>query len=338
MKILVTGCAGFVGFHTSLNLLRRGDTVIGYDNLNDYYSVSLKKRRLEILKEESTKTGSFIFYEADLCDIHQLELCFKEQGIEKVINLAAQAGVRYSIESPRTYADSNIIGFLNILELCRDFSVQHLTYASTSSVYGSLTSLPFEEKRPADHPIQFYAATKRANELMAHSYSHLFGIPTTGLRFFTVYGPWGRPDMALFKFVKNILAGEKITIFNDGNHMRDFTYIDDIVDGVLKINDKPALPDSNWDTFNPDIDSSSAPYKIFNLGNGNSVNLLNFIEEIEKNLNKKAIKEFLPIQPGDVKDTLSDTSSIRSYIDYNPKVNYKEGIKKFIDWYLSYYQ
>ena len=315
MKVLVTGCAGFIGFHTCLHLIQRGDTVVGYDNLNDYYSPDLKRRRLEILVEKSTKNGNFIFYEADLCDIEKLELAFKENGIDRVINLAAQAGVRFSIENPRAYADSNIIGFLNILEMCKAYSIQHLTYASTSSVYGSLTSLPFEEKKPADHPIQFYAATKRANELMAHSYSHLFDIPTTGLRFFTVYGPWGRPDMALFKFVKNILEGKKITIFNDGNHMRDFTYVDDIVDGVIKINDKPAMPNNAWDSLNPDIDSSSAPYRVFNLGNGNSVNLLDFIEEIERNLNKTAVKEFLPLQQGDVKDTLSDTSSIRSHID-----------------------
>tara|TARA_B100001027_G_scaffold216183_1_gene191814 strand:+ start:5773 stop:6792 length:1020 start_codon:yes stop_codon:yes gene_type:complete len=339
MSILVTGCAGFIGFHTSKFLLERGENVIGIDNLNDYYDVSLKKKRLKILQEsiKENQKIKFSFYKFGLENEKKIRECFKENKIKIVINLAAQAGVRYSIDNPHLYAKSNIIGFLNILEASKDYSIEHLVYASTSSVYGAITSLPFKENIPADYPIQFYAATKRANELMAHSYSHLFNLPTTGLRFFTVYGPWGRPDMALFKFVKSILEEKKIQIFNNGNHQRDFTYIDDIVDGIVKVAFKQPKSDLSW-IKNPSPDKSSAPFRIFNIGNNTSVNLLDFIKEIELQLGKKAKKKFVPLQKGDVKDTLSDISSISSYTNYKPKTSYKEGIKKFIEWYLDYYK
>lgn len=339
MSILVTGCAGFIGFHTSKYLLERGEKVIGIDNLNDYYDVSLKKKRLKILQEANKENAKikFSFYKFGLENEKRIRKCFKENKIKIVINLAAQAGVRYSIDNPHLYAKSNIIGFLNILEASKDNNIQHLVYASTSSVYGAIPSLPFKESTPADYPIQFYAATKRANELMAHSYSHLYNLPTTGLRFFTVYGPWGRPDMALFKFVKFILEGKQIQIFNRGNHQRDFTYIDDIVDGIVKVAFKQPKSDLSW-IKNPSPDKSSAPFRIFNIGNNTSVNLLDFIKEIELQLGKKAKKKFVPLQKGDVKDTLSDISSISSYTNYKPKTSYKEGIKEFIRWYLDYYK
>ena len=339
MSILVTGCAGFIGFHTSKYLLEMGEKVIGIDNLNDFYDVNLKKNRLKILKKlslENKKKAAFKFYKLNLEDKKKLHKCFEENKIKIVINLAAQAGVRHSLKNPDDYVKSNIIGFLNILEISKDTKIEHLVYASTSSVYGALPP-PFKETIPADHPIQFYAVTKRANELMAHSYSHLYDLPTTGLRFFTVYGPWGRPDMALFKFVKSILDDKPIQIFNNGNHSRSFTYIDDIVDGIIKITSKKAEPDPSWN-INLYTDNSSAPFRIFNIGNDKTVDLMDFIEEIEKQLGKKAKKKFMPLQKGDVKTTIADISKIKKFIEYQPKTDYKEGIKEFINWYLEFYK
>ena len=336
---LITGVAGFIGFHLSRKLLERGDRVIGVDSLNDYYDPNLKLKRIEILKNlsESNVNGNFVFHHLNLVDYESLRKLFLKDSFDRVIHLAAQAGVRYSLENPQAYVESNIIAFTNILEVCRNFKIAHLTYASTSSVYGAHTNLPFSEHESVDHPLQFYAATKKANELMAHSYSHLFGLPTTGLRFFTVYGPWGRPDMALFLFTKNILEGKAIRVFNNGNHTRDFTYVDDIVTGVINASDKIASPNPNWDPKHPDPATSNAPYRIYNIGNNNPVKLSEYIEAIENCLGKKALKELLPLQPGDVPDTVADVTDLELDFGFKPNTSVKEGVSKFIEWYLDYY-
>tara|TARA_B100000029_G_scaffold154352_1_gene149621 strand:+ start:1524 stop:2546 length:1023 start_codon:yes stop_codon:yes gene_type:complete len=337
MKVLVTGIAGFIGFHLSKALLERGDEVVGIDNINNYYDPSLKNDRLKELEKVSLKTGNLNFVKGDIENKELIEECFDKNSFNKVVNLAAQAGVRKSLEDPYTYIESNIYGFLTILEACRHSNIEHLVYASTSSVYGLNESLPFQETKLADHPIQLYAATKRSNELMAHSYSHLFEIPTTGMRFFTVYGPWGRPDMALHLFTKNIIEGKPIKVFNDGNHSRDFTYIDDIVAGILLLLDKPPSQDNSWNPNSMNPSDSSAPYKVFNIGNGKRVNLSDYITAIELELGIKAKKTLLPIQKGDVPDSLSDISKIKEYTGYEAKVSYKEGIANFVKWYKNYY-
>jgi UDP-glucuronate 4-epimerase len=339
MKVLVTGTAGFIGFHTAKRLMERGDTVVGIDMVNDYYDSQLKEARLAIL--ENTARGSnagYAFYRTNLADRDAVNDIFREHRPDRVINLAAQAGVRYSLENPHAYVESNLTGFTNILEACRHFEVGHLVYASTSSVYGANTSMPFSEHDGVDHPLQFYAATKRANELMAHSYSHLFKLPTTGLRFFTVYGPWGRPDMALFLFTRNILAGEPIKVFNHGNHTRDFTYVDDIVEGIVRVTDQAATPDPQWDPSEPDPCTSNAPFRVYNIGNNSPVKLTEYIEAIEEALGKKAIRELLPLQPGDVPDTFADVSELVRAVDYKPQTAVRDGVKAFVDWYLDYYK
>lgn len=339
MKVLVTGNAGFIGFHTAKALLERGDSVVGFDNVNDYYDVELKEARLAILKETALRTGSdYQFVRCDLTERQEVEDCFLENRFERVIHLAAQAGVRYSLENPHSYIQSNVVGFTNILEGCRIAEVPHLTYASTSSVYGANTTMPFSEHHGVDHPLQLYAATKRANELMAHSYSHLFNLPTTGLRFFTVYGPWGRPDMALFKFAKKILAGEPIPVFNNGNHTRDFTFVDDIVQGIIRASDSVAAPDPKWDATNPDPASSYAPFRIFNIGNNDPIQLRAYIEALEECLGIKAIKEYLPLQPGDVPDTFADCTALEQAVGYRPNTQVKEGVEKFVAWYRDFYR
>lgn len=338
MKILVTGNAGFIGFHTAKRLLERGDDVVGFDNVNDYYSPSLKEARLALLEETATATGSnYYFIRRNLADPQAMKACFSEHKFDRVIHLAAQAGVRYSLEKPLAYVESNIVAFTLLLEACRHANVPHLTYASTSSVYGANTTMPFKEQHGVNHPLQFYAATKRANELMAHSYSHLFRLPTTGLRFFTVYGPWGRPDMALFKFTQNILANKSIPIFNYGNHTRDFTYIDDIVEGIIRANDDIAKPNTSWNSDAPDPASSSAPYRIFNIGNSQPMKLIAYIEAIESALQRKAIKEMLPLQPGDAPDTFSDTSALENAVGYKPTTPISKGVIEFVQWYRKYY-
>ena len=337
MKVLITGVAGFIGFHVAKASLERGDQVVGIDNINDFYEPSLKEDRLHQLNSlVENINGKFTFIKGDISDLKTINECF-EEDFDRVINLAAQAGVRKSLEDPHVYVRSNVVGFVNVLEACRHNKVIHLTYASTSSVYGLNKNLPFSELQIADHPIQLYAATKRSNELLAHSYSHLFNLPTTGLRFFTVYGPWGRPDMALFLFVKNILEGKSIEVFNEGKHSRDFTYIDDIVTGILSSSDEPAKANPSWDPKKPDPSSSSAPFRVLNIGNGKRVDLENYITEIEKNLGKKAIKKYLPLQPGDVTNSLSNISKINKETGYKSTVSYIEGIAKFIDWYKDYY-
>ena len=332
MKILVTGAAGFIGFHVSNKLLARGDKVVGFDNLNDYYDVNLKQARLDILQSQS----GFNFVKADLHDRATLEAVFTEHTFDAVINLAAQAGVRYSLENPHAYIDSNIVGFTNILECCRHHNTGHLVYASSSSVYGINSKLPFSVHDNVDHPISLYAATKKANELMAHTYSHLYGLPTTGLRFFTVYGPWGRPDMALFLFTRAILAGEPVKVFNNGQMQRDFTYIDDIVEGVVRVTDTTATPNPNWNSSNPDPGTSSAPYRLFNIGNNSPVQLLDYIAEIEKALGKTADLEMLPMQPGDVAATCADIDALVEAVNYRPATPIKEGVANFINWYQEY--
>lgn len=337
MLVLVTGNAGFIGFHTAKRLLERGDSVVGVDIVNDYYDPGLKQARLKALDEIAARSrGSYEFIRADLADRHTLDTCFANHKFDRVIHLAAQAGVRYSLENPRAYVESNIVAFTHLLEACREAHTPHLVYASTSSVYGANTKMPFSEHDGANHPVQFYAATKRANELMAHSYSHLFRLPTTGLRFFTVYGPWGRPDMAPFLFTRNIFAGEPIKLFNNGEHMRDFTYIDDIVDGVLRSSDEIARPNPEWDSDRPDPATSSAPFRIFNIGNSKPVMLSEFIEVIEAALNKKAIRELLPMQPGDVPSTFADVNLIASSVGYRPQVPVREGVARFVQWYREY--
>ena len=343
MNILVTGTAGFIGFHVAKRLIERGDNVVGCDIVNDYYDPAIKEARLKILNETtkavSQKFGSYyMFIRANLADQSAVNDSFSSHRFDRVIHLAAQAGVRYSLVNPHAYVESNIISFVNILEACRYNEIPHLTYASTSSVYGANTTMPFSEHQGVDHPLQFYAATKRANELMAHSYSHLFRLPTTGLRFFTVYGPWGRPDMALFLFTKNILAGKPIQVFNYGNHSRDFTYIDDIVEGVIRASDDIAQPNSDWDSNNPDPATSKAPYRIFNIGNNNPVKLIEYIEAIEEALGKKGIKEYMPLQAGDVPDSFADVSELVKHVGYKPATAVKDGIANFIKWYLDFYK
>ena len=339
MKVLVTGAAGFIGFNVAKKLLERGDDVVGFDIVNDYYDPALKEARIKVLEETAEQTQqSFTFIRANLADKASVDECFNNHQFDRVIHLAAQAGVRYSLENPLSYVESNLIGFTNIIEACRYAKTPHLTYASTSSVYGANTTMPFSEKHGVNHPVQFYAATKRANELMAHSYSHLFALPTTGLRFFTVYGPWGRPDMALFKFTKNIIEGKSIPVFNHGNHSRDFTFISDIVEGVIRSSDQIAQPDPNWDGNNPDPSTSYAPFRIFNIGNNNPVKLIEYIHAIEKALGKEAVLELLPLQPGDVPDTFADSTALEQAVGYKPSVSVEDGVQQFVDWYRDFYQ
>jgi UDP-glucuronate 4-epimerase len=338
MKVLVTGAAGFIGFHTARFLLARGDEVVGFDSVNGYYDPALKEARLCVLAEQSKDArGAWTFVRADLADGDALRQVFSEHRFERVIHLAAQAGVRYSLSHPEVYVQSNLVGFTNILEACRHHGVPHLTYASTSSVYGANSRLPFSEHVGADHPLQFYAATKRANELMAHTYSHLFRLPTTGLRFFTVYGPWGRPDMAFFTFTKDILEGKAIKIFNHGHHSRDFTYVDDIVEGVVRASDRVAAPNPVWSSDAPDPATSNAPFRIYNIGNSEPVQLLDYVAAIEEATGYKAIREYLPLQPGDVPDTWADVSDLEKEIGYRPNTPVREGVAKFVSWYRSYY-
>ncbi|WP_336802192.1 NAD-dependent epimerase [Kaistia sp. MMO-174] len=339
MKVLVTGSAGSIGFHVARRLLERGDDVVGFDVVNDYDDPELKETRLRKLQETSGQTNSgFHFVRANLADGTAVSRCFSDHRVDRVIHLAAQAGVRYSLENPHAYVESNIVGFTNILEACRQANVTHLTYASTSSVYGANTDMPFSESKGVDHPLQFYAATKRANELMAHSYIHLFRLPTTGLRFFTVYGPWGRPDMALFLFTKSILAGEPIRLFNNGNHTRDFTYVGDIVEGVIRASDQPAAPSPAWNSDAPDPATSNAPYRIFNIGNNDPVKLTEYVGALEEALGLKATIELLPLQPGDVPDTFADVSALQAAVGYKPATPVRDGVRAFVDWYLSYYE
>ena len=334
MTILVTGAAGFIGFHTSEYLLGRGDTVIGIDNLNDYYDVSLKEARLFQL----SNNDKFSFHKIDITNKDVIDNIFKSKSPTHVIHLAAQAGVRYSLQNPYAYIDSNIIGFMNILEACRNNPVKHLVFASSSSVYGANTQMPFSVSDNVDHPLSIYAATKKSNELMAHTYSHLYNIPVSGLRFFTVYGPWGRPDMALFIFTRKIVNGEKIDIFNNGKHKRDFTYIDDIVEGVVRVSDKVVTANKDWNSDKPDPATSKAPYRLYNIGNNSPVDLMYFIELIEKNLGKKADKNYLPLQPGDVPETYADVDALIDYVDYSPSTSIETGVKSFIKWFKDYYE
>jgi len=333
VTILVTGAAGFIGFHTARALLERGDEVVGVDDLNGYYDPKLKSARLAILERDA----KFRFAKLDIADRSAMQALFDGQRFERVVHLAAQAGVRHSILDPHLYVHSNITGFLHVLEGCRAQGVRHLVYASTSSVYGANTRMPFSEKQNVDHPLTLYAATKKANESMAHSYSSLYGLPTTGLRFFTVYGPWGRPDMALFLFTRSILAGTPIDVFNEGHHRRDFTYIDDIVQGVLGALDHAALPDPGWNSAQPLPDSSYAPYRIYNLGNQRPVTLLRYIEVLEQCLGRKARKNLQPMQLGDVRDTWADVASLARDVGYRPRTELEEGVRRFVDWYLEYY-
>ncbi len=334
MRVLVTGTAGFIGNHLALRLLERGDEVIGIDNVNDYYDVSLKEARLARIKDHP----NFVEIRASLEDRARIEAVFAEYRPQRVVNLAAQAGVRYSLVNPYSYIDSNISGFLNILEGCRHHQVEHLVYASSSSVYGANTKMPFSVHHNVDHPLSLYAASKKANELMAHTYSHLYGIPTTGLRFFTVYGPWGRPDMALFIFTRKILAGEPIDVFNHGKHKRDFTYIDDIVEGVIRTLDKVPEPNPAWDSDHPDSATSRAPYRLYNIGNNQPVELMYFIETLEKALGMEAKKNFLPLQPGDVPATYADIDDLSTDVGFRPDTPIEEGIQRFVDWYRDYYR
>jgi len=334
MKILVTGAAGFIGFHTAAALLRRGDEVVGVDNMNSYYDPTLKAARLEILKQQP----NFRFLKADISDRTAIETIFQEERFQRVVHLAAQAGVRHSIENPHAYIDSNIVGFLHVIEGCRRTDVEHLVYASTSSVYGANTNMPFSVDQSVDHPLTLYAATKRANELMAHSYSNLYGLPTTGLRFFTVYGPWGRPDMALFLFTKSILEDKPIDVFNFGRHKRDFTYVEDIVRGVVATLDSVAQPNSAWDSKNPDPSTSLSPFRIYNIGNEHPVELLEYISVLEKCLKKTAKKNFLPMQLGDVSDSWADVTALARDVSYKPSTLVSEGVAKFVEWYLAYYR
>jgi len=334
MKVLVTGTAGFIGNHLAIKLLERGDTVVGVDNLNDYYDVNLKLARLERIKDHT----NFTDIRADIADRAAMDQLFKEHKPQRVVNLAAQAGVRYSIENPHAYIDSNIVGFLNILEGCRHNNVEHLVYASSSSVYGANESMPFSVHDNVDHPLSLYAASKKSNELMAHTYSNLYALPTTGLRFFTVYGPWGRPDMALFLFTKAIKEGKTIQVFNYGKHRRDFTYIDDIVEGIIRTLDHIAQPNPEWSGASPDSGTSKAPWRVYNIGNQSPVELMDYIETLEKYLGKTADKELLPLQPGDVPDTYADVEALVQDVGYKPNTTIDQGIDKFVTWYESYYQ
>jgi UDP-glucuronate 4-epimerase len=349
MKILITGTAGFIGSHLANKLIARGDEIVGLDSINDYYDVRVKHGRLDragIVKEDieynklitSQKFSNYKFIQLNLEDKENLVKLFGDEKFDKVINLAAQAGVRYSLTNPDAYIDSNIVGFLNILECCRHNNIKHLTYASSSSVYGLNEQQPFSTKDNVDHPISLYAASKKSNELMAHTYSHLFKIPTTGLRFFTVYGPWGRPDMALFLFTKAIFEGRAIDIFNNGNMQRDFTYIDDIVEGITRVNDNPPKENPSWDPNSDDASISSAPYKIYNIGNNNPVKLMDFITALENKIGKVAEKNFLPLQAGDVPSTYADVSDLIRDLDYKPETTIQEGIENFVDWYVEFFQ
>lgn len=334
MKYLVTGAAGFIGFYVSQRLLAAGHSVVGLDNLNDYYDVNLKLARLAQLENKD----GFTFIKLDLADREGMAALFAEQRFERVIHLAAQAGVRYSIENPLAYADSNLIGFVNVLEGCRHNKVGHLLYASSSSVYGLNKKQPFSTDDSVDHPVSLYAATKKANELMAHTYSHLYGIPTTGLRFFTVYGPWGRPDMALFKFTKAMIVGQSIDVYNRGEMYRDFTYIDDIAESIVRLQDVIPQPDAEWTVENGSPASSSAPYAIYNIGNNNPVKLMTYISALEKALGTVADKNLLPMQPGDVKDTSADTAPLYKAINFKPETPVEQGVQNFVDWYRGFYQ
>jgi UDP-glucuronate 4-epimerase len=333
MRVLVTGAAGFIGYHTAKALLARGDEVVGLDNLNAYYDVKLKEARLSQLHNRN----GFSFRKFDLADRAGMERLFTEVRPQRVIHLGAQAGVRYGMENPTAYVDSNLVGTLHVLEGCRRNGVEHLVFASSSSVYGANTSLPFSVHDNVDHPLSLYAATKKSNELMAHSYAHLYRLPVTGLRFFTVYGPWGRPDMALFQFTRNILAGEPIDVFNNGHHARDFTYIDDVVEGVLRTTDRVPAPNPDWSGADPDPASSSAPYRLYNIGNHNPVELMHFIGCLEKALGREAKKNFLPLQPGDVPATFADVDDLVADVGFSPSTPVEEGIARFVDWYRSYY-
>lgn len=334
MRVLVTGSAGFIGSALSLRLLERGDEVVGFDNLNDYYDVRLKQARLERLKPYP----GFTELRDSLEDRQALNTAFTEYQPQRVVNLAAQAGVRYSLENPYAYVDSNLVGFINILEACRHHHIEHLVYASSSSVYGANTRMPFSVHDNVDHPLSLYAATKKANELMAHTYSHLYGLPTTGLRFFTVYGPWGRPDMALFLFTRNILANQPIDVFNHGHHRRDFTYIDDIVEGIIRVLDKTATPNPAWSSATPDPATSQAPYRLYNIGSHRPIELMRYIEVLETCLNRQAVKNLLPMQPGDVPDTYADVEALIRDTGYQPDTPIEVGIARFVSWYREYYQ
>ncbi len=334
MKILLTGAAGFIGMTTALKLLARGDEVVGLDNLNDYYDVNLKHSRLSRL----TPSKNFSFVKLDVADRDGIAGLFAGEKFDRVIHLAAQAGVRYSLQNPHAYIESNVVGFTNILEGCRHTKVQHLVYASSSSVYGGNTKMPFSEHDSVDHPVSLYAATKKANELMAHTYSHLYGLPTTGLRFFTVYGPWGRPDMALFLFTKAILEGRAIDVFNHGNMRRDFTFVDDIVEGVIRVLDRVATPDATYDAVKADPATSNAPYRVFNIGNNNPVPLLDFIACIEKELGKTAQKNLLPLQDGDVPETYANTDALNHWVGFVPGTTIESGVARFVAWYRDYYK
>ena len=334
MKILVTGAAGFIGSNVSRQLLGRGDTVVGLDNFNDYYDVSLKEARAATL----TPFENFSMARIDLADREAMDSLFAKEKFDKVVNLAAQAGVRYSMENPHSYIESNIVGFLHVLEGCRNNDVKHLVYASSSSVYGANTTMPFSVHQTVDHQLALYGATKKANELMAHTYSNLYKLPTTGLRFFTVYGPFGRPDMALFMFTKNIIEGKPIDVFNYGKHRRDFTYVDDIVNGVIHTMDHTATPNPDWDAANPDPGTSMAPYRLYNIGNQQPVELMRYIELIEECVGKKAEMNMLPLQPGDVPDTWADTEALSNDVGYAPNTSIEVGVKNFVDWYVEYYK
>lgn len=334
MKVLVTGAAGFIGMHTSLRFLARGDQVVGVDNLNDYYDVSLKEARLRLL----SKHTNFSFHRQDIADSQSMANLFSTEKPQRVVHLAAQAGVRHSLTNPQAYIAANLVGFTNILEGCRHNGLEHLVYASSSSVYGGNTKLPFSEHDNIDHPVSLYAATKKANELMAHTYSHLFSLPTTGLRFFTVYGPWGRPDMALFLFTKAILQGKPIDVFNHGQMVRDFTFIDDIVESIMRVTDKPATPNSAFDASNPDPGTSNAPYRVFNIGNSQPTPLMTYITELEAALGKTAQKNFLPLQAGDVPATAANTDELNAWINFKPDTSVKAGVVKFVQWHRDYYK
>jgi UDP-glucuronate 4-epimerase len=334
VKVLVTGAAGFIGYHAAEALLARGDEVIGLDNLNDYYDVRLKQARVERLE----RAHQFRFVRADLADRDFIASLFSKAKPERVLHLGAQAGVRYALDHPYTYVDSNIVGFINILEGCRHHGVEHLVYASSSSVYGANTSMPFTVSQNVDHPLNLYGATKKANELMAHSYAHLFGLPVTGLRFFTVYGPWGRPDMALFKFTHNILAGEPIDVFNQGAHARDFTFIDDVVEGVVRTLDRVATPNPAWNGNAPDPATSSAPYRLYNIGNSQPVELMDLITCLERALGRTARKNLLPLQPGDMPRTFADVDALALDVGFRPATPIDVGVRRFVDWYKNYYK
>lgn len=343
MNIFITGTAGFIGYHLAKWLLEAGQEVVGLDSINDYYDTRLKQARLNDLGIHKGNTGSrkynrFTFYEGNLCDKELINEIFSSMTFDVVIHLAAQAGVRYSLENSQAYISSNIQGFMNILEACRNFKPNHLIFASSSSVYGLNKRMPFSTTHHTDHPMSLYAASKKANEMMAHTYAHLFGVPCSGLRFFTVYGPWGRPDMAYYKFTQKILSGETIDVYNNGDLMRDFTYIDDIVEGIVRLMDKPPVPNNTFDDQNPDPSISSAPYRLYNIGNHSPVKLMEFIETLENLLGQKAVKNFLPMQPGDVYATYADVSDLKKVCGFEPKTNLKTGLERFVTWYRDYYK